>query len=150
LFGSAGYLSKPSLLFGHGAAVACYHVGTGWVCNDPLELSASVHDVKIALLGAGYTRPRHRPVAVRIHGIGAIRMDLEICSSTSYDQVRVKGAGRGRERDETDETGRAEVNDAVAEFPHVGMINVGSRHIVDAKCPCTSRKGWRKADDGSR
>jgi hypothetical protein len=133
LFGSAGYLSKPSLLFGHGAAVACYHAGTGWVCNDPLELSASVHDVKIAVLGAVHTRPRHRPVAVRIHGIGAIRMDLHICSSSSYDQILVKGAGRGRERDETDLTDRAEVNDAIAEGPAVGELNVVSRHVIDAK-----------------
>ena len=58
-------------MFGHGAAVA-YHNGAGWVCIDPLELSTSVHDVKIAVLGAVYTRSRHRPVAVRIHGIGAI------------------------------------------------------------------------------
>jgi len=120
-------------LSGHGAAVACYHVGTGWVCNDPLELSASVHDVKIAVLGAVHTRPGHRPVAVRIHGIGAIRMELDICSSISYDQVLVKGAGRGRERDETDLANRVEVNDAVAEGPAVGQLNVVSRHVVDAK-----------------
>src|SRR5256885_10455352 len=90
------YLSKPSLLSGHGAAVACYHVGTGWVCNDPLELSTSVDDVKIAVLGAVHTRPRHRPVAVRIHGIGAIRMDLEICSSTRSEERRVGKECRSR------------------------------------------------------
>ena len=55
----------------------------GRICNDPLELSASVHDVKIAVFGAVHTHPRHRPVAIRIHGIGAIRMELQICSSTS-------------------------------------------------------------------
>ena len=115
-------MSKPSLLSGHGAAVACYHVGTGWVCNDPLELSASVHDVKIAVLGAVHTRPRHRPVAIRIHGIGAIRTDHEICSSISYDQILVKGAGRRRERDETDLADRVEVNDAIAEGRTVGEL----------------------------
>src|SRR5207237_5421775 len=106
---------------------------TVWGCNDPLERSTSVDDVKIAVLGSVHTRPRHRPVAVRIHGIGAIRMDLEICSSTSYDQILVKGAGRGRERDETDLTDRVEVNDSIAEGPAVGELNVVSRHVVDAK-----------------
>ena len=64
----------------------------------------------------------------------------------------MKGAGRGRERDESDLTIREEVNVAMAEGPAVGELNVVSRHVVDAKStsPCTSRKGWRKADDGSR
>jgi len=70
--------------------------------------------IKAAVLGAVHTHPRHRPVAVRIHDIGAVRMDLEICSSTSYNQILVKGAGRGRERDETDLTDRVEVNNASA------------------------------------
>src|SRR6266536_4436885 len=131
---SARQITKLSLLSGHGAAVACYHVGTGWVCNDPLELSASVHDVKIAVLGTVHTRPRHRPVAVRIHGIGAIKDEVAICSSSSsYDQILVKGAGRGRERDETDLADRVEVNDAITEGPAVGELNVVSRHVVDAK-----------------
>ena len=38
--------------------------------------------------------------------IGAITEILEICSIRSQDQVNVKGAGRGRVRDETDETER--------------------------------------------
>ena len=72
-------------------------------------------------------------MAVRIHGIGAIRMELHICSSISNDQILVKGAGRGRERDETDLADRVEVNDAIAEGPAVGEFNVVSRHVVDAK-----------------
>src|SRR5947207_10362315 len=123
--------SKPSLLFGQGAAVACYHAGRGWVCNDPLELSASVHDVKIAVLGS--TQPRHRPVAGLIHGIRAIYDGVDIVSSNSHDCLLVKGAGRGRERDETDLTVREEVIGAIAEGPAVGELNVVSRHGVDAK-----------------
>ena len=46
-----GYQRSFCLVFGHGAAGACCP-GTGWVCIDPLELSASVHDVEIAVLGA--------------------------------------------------------------------------------------------------
>jgi hypothetical protein len=60
-------------------------------------------------------------------------MDLEICSSISNDQVLVKGGGRWRERDETDLTDRAEVNDAVTEGPAVGELNVVSGYVVDAK-----------------
>ena len=117
---------------GHGAAVTC-HNGAGWVCINPLELSASVHDVKITVLGTVYTRPRHRPVSVRIHGTGTIKDGVDICSSNSPDRILVKGAGRGRERDETDPAGRVEVNDAIAEEPAVGEFNVVSRHVVDAK-----------------
>ena len=106
-------------LFGHGAAVAC-HNGAGWICIDPLELSASLHDVKIALLGTVHTRPRHRPVAVRIHGIGAIKDGVDICSINSPDRILVKGAGRGRERDETDPTDRGEVIGVIAEDEAVG------------------------------
>src|SRR6266542_1817402 len=94
---------------------------------------SSAHHVKIEVLGAVHTRPRHLPVAVRIHGIGAIKDKVEICSSISYDQILVKGAGRGRERDETDLADRVEVNDAIAEGPAVGELNVVSRHVVDAK-----------------
>src|SRR2546430_2266459 len=82
LIGSEGYLSKSWLLFGHGAAVACYQgAGRGWVCYDPLELSASVHDVKIAVLLA--VVPCHHPVAGLIHRIRAIKDGVDICSSNS-------------------------------------------------------------------
>src|SRR5437660_7660459 len=97
--GRAGQLRWSSLLFGQGAAEACCE--TGGVCIDVLELSASVHDVKIALLGEGADE-RHRPVAVRIHGIVAIYDGDVIFSSQSGDPVRVKCAGRGCKRDETD------------------------------------------------
>jgi hypothetical protein len=60
-------------------------------------------------------------------------MELDISSSTSDEQILVKGAGRGRERDETDLADRVEVNDAIAEGRAVGELNVVSRHVVDAK-----------------
>ena len=77
---------------------------------------------------------------------------LEICSIESQDQVNVKGAGRGRVRDETDGTYWDDLTGiALADAPAFGVPNVDSRHVVDAKIgPCTSRKGWRKADNGSR
>ena len=106
LSGRAGHLRSASLLFGHGAAAA-YYSGAGGICVDKLEFSASVHDVKIAVLFA--VPPCHRSVACRIHGIGAIKVGGVICSSQSGDPVRVKGAGRGCKRDETDETAREEV-----------------------------------------
>ena len=54
----------------------------------------------------------------------------------SHDQVHVKGAGRGRERDETDGTFRdvlfvIEAPRAVG--PAFVEINVNSRYVVDAK-----------------
>jgi len=53
--GRAGPPDMASLLFGHGAAVAYYH-SAGWVCIDILELCASAHDVKIAVLGEAAIR----------------------------------------------------------------------------------------------
>src|SRR5439155_16913198 len=46
LSGRAGPPDMAFLLFGHGAAGAQLD-SAGWVCVDPLKLSASVHDVKI-------------------------------------------------------------------------------------------------------
>src|SRR6266487_1906696 len=130
----AGHLRSPSLLFGHGAGDACCEA-TLRVCNDVLELSASVHDVKIALLREG-TAPCHRSVAVRIHGVCAIRGAGLIFSGQSGDPVRVKRARRGCERDETNETAREKVTVTVAvgAVPAFGEINVVSRYVVDAKC----------------
>src|SRR6266446_3162963 len=103
LSGRAGPPDMVFLLFGHGAATVCER-GTGGVCIDPLKLSASVHEVEIAVLSAAEVRPCHRSVAVRIHGIGAIDDYLVILPIRSIDVVLLKGAGRGRERDETDDT----------------------------------------------
>src|SRR5206468_11797190 len=149
----AGHLRWSSLLFGHGADDACRHATQRGVCINPLELCASVHDVKIALLWEGADEC-HRPVAVRIHGIGAIKGGGVILSSQSGDVLLVKGAGRGRERGETDETARDELTPTVGAgaVPAVAMNNVVSRHAEDAigTGPGASRKGWRKADNASR
>ena len=121
---------RSSLLFGHGTAAAYYLGGIGGVCIDPLELSASVHDVKIAVLGA--VPPCHSSVAGRIHRIGTINDVLVILCKLSPDQVRVKGAGRRRERDETDGTERDDVG-AIAGGPAFAVINVDSLHAARAK-----------------
>ena len=72
LFGSAGYLSNPPLLLsvmsvprciGRRSLLAITWVPGGGVTvslTDPLELSASVHDVKIAVVNA---RPDSWPFA---------------------------------------------------------------------------------------
>lgn len=108
--GRAGHLRRSSLLFGHGAAVACDPEGAVGICIDPLQLGVSVHDVKIAVLDAAADQPCHCPVTVRIHGIGAICNDVYVISGLrSNNPVVLKGAGRGRERDETDGTARDEL-----------------------------------------
>ena len=104
----------------------------------PLLLTTAVPGgsvlIKITVLLA--VPPCHRPVACRIHGIGAIKDGVEICCILSGDYVRVKGAGRWRERDETDETERDGlfiIGAPRAEEPAFAVINVVSRHVADAK-----------------
>ena len=66
-------------------------------------------------------------MAVRIHGIGAVTGDLGGFPIQSHDPVRVKGAGRGRECDETDATpgdGLFVIADLAAVGKAVAEINV--------------------------
>ena len=74
-------------------------------------------------------------MAGRIHGIGAITEVLAICSIRSQDQVNVKGAGRGRVRDETDGTewDGCGLPLVPPKCPAFGVPNVVSRYVVDAK-----------------
>src|SRR5438552_16650094 len=75
---------------------------------------------------------------------------LEICSIQSQDQVTVKGAGRGRIRDQTDDTkwDGCWFTMGATDVPAFGVPNVVSRHVVDAIIgPGAARKGWRKADN---